>query len=70
MGRPPKIRVEPQTTEQVVVSDEVTETKLSAIVEQFEAILKPFQHTLKVEVDKANGLVSAVGISVKFLNPR
>lgn len=45
------------------VVEDIVEEKLSAIVAQIEAIIKPFQNDLKVEIDKANGSVASIRIT-------
>lgn len=50
--------------------DEIIEKKLSAIVDGIEAIVKPFQHTVKVEIEKANGVPSSIRITVEIKNPK
>lgn len=54
----------------IIKVDDIVETKLSAIVSGIEAIIKPFQNTLKVEIDKANGSPATIRISATIHNPR
>ena len=56
--------------ERAVKADIVLETKLSAIVSDIDAILKPFNNTVTVEVDKANGVPQTIRIKATIINPR
>ena len=68
MPRPRLIKDAP--VEAQVEADSILSTNLSAIVAQFEAILKPYQNKIAVTVDKANGVVQTIGMTITISNPR
>jgi hypothetical protein len=43
---------------------------LSSIVADIEALLKPYQHWTKVEIEKRNGEPKTIRISVEINNPK
>jgi hypothetical protein len=49
--------------------DSIVDVKLSAIVLDIEALLKPFQHSLKTEIEMKNGVAQTISITAK-INPR
>jgi hypothetical protein len=50
--------------------DEIVETRLSAIVGKIEELVKPFQHTLKVEIDKSNCVPMTIRITAEIKSPK
>lgn len=55
---------------QIIKFDDIAETKLSAIVAGIEAIVKGFQNTVKVEIEKANGTPTSIRITTEIKNLR
>lgn len=52
--------------QKITVNKEIVEKPLSAIVEEIESILKPYQHKLNIEIEKKNGLQHTIRMTVEI----
>lgn len=50
----------------IIASEEVIERPLNAIVSEIEAILKPYQHNVIVEIEKHNGVQQTIRMKVEI----